>query len=445
MIGSKSPLITGHIQNLYLQGVSMNVCLVNPPLVTEGAQYVPLGIAYLAAVLRKDYNVTVVDGQCNPQNLVKAAQNADIVGITSISHNFLKALQIAESIKQENPETIVVMGGAHVTFTDIEILQNSCIDIVVRHEGEETMLDVINALQRGDLSGVEGITYKDKNIIKQNQNRPFIKDLDGLPFPARDLFDREYYYGADKVIQVISGRGCPFKCMFCSASSMWGHKVRLRSPKNVVDEIEQVNTVYNTDKFGFVDDTFTIVKKNTIKICEELLTRGLDIQWGCNVRVDTIDTPLVTLMKKAGCTRFFIGVESGNQKTLDFMHKNITVDQIKKAVSLAYKHDIKTTLSCILGMPNETCEDVKKTIDFMISLKGDKYIFNFLLLYPGTELYSRKKELSLEYVVDNPWEKVEKTPFPIPTVKLPCIDVRELSRLYLMAKAKLEHMKGEEY
>ncbi|MGD2249381.1 MAG: radical SAM protein [Candidatus Methanofastidiosia archaeon] len=421
----------------------MNVCLVNPPLVTEGAQYVPLGIAYVAGVLRKEYNVTVVDGQCEPQNLGKAVKNADVVGITSISHNFLKGLQIAESIKKENPETIVVMGGPHVTFTDTEILQNSYVDIVVRHEGEETMVDVINALQTGDLSGVKGITYKDKNVIKQNQNRPFIKNLDGLPFPARDLFDREYYYSTDKVIQIISGRGCPFKCMFCSASSMWGHKVRLRSPENVVDEIQQANTVYNTDKFGFVDDTFTIVKKNTVKICEELLTRGLDIQWGCNVRVDTVDTSLVRLMKKAGCTRFFIGVESGNQKTLDFMHKNITVDQIKRAVSLAHKHGIKTTLSCILGMPNETGEDVKKTIDFMTSLKGDKYIFNFLLLYPGTELYRRKKELGLEYVMDDPWVKVEKTPFPIPTVKLPCIDVRELSRLYLMAKAQLEHMKDE--
>jgi radical SAM superfamily enzyme YgiQ (UPF0313 family) len=414
----------------------MKICFINPFLATEGAHYMPLGIAYMAAVLRKEHDVSVIDFQSNPDMSI----DADVVGITSISHNFTGAMRIAEAVKAENPDVTLVMGGPHVTFTDRDVLQNAAVDIVVRHEGEHTMRDLVRALDTGDISHVKGITYRKNGTIKRNPDRLLIKDLDSLSFPARDLFDGECYFTPESVVQIISGRGCPFRCMFCSASSMWGHTVRLRSPENVVDEIEDVLTRYNIRKFGFVDDTFTIVKKNTINICEEITRRGLDIEWGCNVRVDTLTEELVHTMRKAGCTNFFVGVESGNQKTLDFMHKCITVEQIERAVRLAQAHAIKVTVSAILGMPNETYKDVQKTIDFMISLKGDTYLFNFLLVYPGTELYERRKELGLQYV-DDPWGKVEKTPFPIPTVETKHLTRYELSQLYLEAKAALEYLK----
>lgn len=416
----------------------MKICFINPPLATEGSHYMPLGIAYLAAVLRKEYPVSVIDFQSNPALSI----DADVVGITSISHNFPSAVMIAEAVKAENPDVTVVMGGPHVTFTDTDVLQNEFIDIVVRHEGEDTMTELLRALDAGDISRVKGITYRENGVIRRNPDQPLIKDLDSLPFPARDLFDREYYFTREKVVQIISGRGCPFRCMFCSASSMWGHTVRLRSPGNVVDEIEDVVAKYNIQQFGFVDDTFTIVQENTVKICEEIVNRDLDIEWGCNVRVDTLTEELVQIMKKAGCTNFFVGVESGNQKTLDFMHKQITVQQIERAVRLAHTYSVKVALSAILGMPNETYADVQKTIDFMISLNGDAYIFNFLLVYPGTELYERREELAIQYVADNPWERVEKTPFPIPTVETGNLSVYELCQLYLEAKAKVEYLKS---
>jgi anaerobic magnesium-protoporphyrin IX monomethyl ester cyclase len=231
--------------------------------------------------------------------------------------------------------------------------------------------------------------------------------------------------------------------VFCSCTSMWGHRVRLRSPQNVVDEIENIIGTYSIRRFGFVDDTFTIVGNHTRGICEEILTRGLDIEWACNVRVDTLTEDLVQLMKRAGCARFFMGVESGNQKTLDFVKKKTTITQIEKAVKIARKYSIEVVISCILGFPNETYTDTERTIDFAISLEGDRYFFNFLLLYPGTELYEHQKELKIKYTVDNPWERVEKTPFPIPTVETEHLNIYELSRLYLRAKAKLECLERE--
>lgn len=423
----------------------MKICLVNPPLATEGAHYIPLGLAYIGAVMReKGCTVSVADAQFQSmEKVITGATDADIIGITSISHNFPTAASLAHTLRRTNPDAFIVMGGPHVTFTDAEVLNlNPSVDAIVRHEGETTFMELVNSLSNNfDLSCIQGITYREHDSIKRNPERPFIENLDSIPFPARDLFQRENYYTDESVVQIISGRGCPFQCVFCSCSSMWGHQVRLRSPENVVDEIEHVLKTYSINRFGFVDDTFTIMKKHTVEICEEIMRRGLDIQWACNVRVDTLNEELVNLMKKAGCVRFFMGIESGNQETLNFVKKKITVQQIRKAVELAHKYSIETVLSCILGFPNETYTDIEKTIDFMISLKGDRYFFNFLLLYPGTELYSRQEELKMTYIVDNPWERVEKTPFPIPTVETGYIDVYELSQLYLKAKARLELLK----
>ncbi len=423
----------------------MRVCLVNPPLVTRGGlHYVPLGLSYNAAVLKKhNYDVCIQDSQFQKrEDVLKSASDADVVGITSMACNFPGAVTLAHDIKKQNPDVKVIMGGNYATFTDVDVLQQHlCIDIIVRHEGEMTIVEVLRALSSDGLSNVRGITYRKGDSIKRNPERSFIKNLDSIPFPARDLLDTQRYYNERGMPQIISARGCPHRCMFCSTSAMWGHTTRFRSPENVVDEIEQLLEQYTFKEFNFADDTFTIVHRHAFRICEEILERGLDIQWGCNIRVDTLNEHLVQIMKKAGCNAFFIGVESGNQKTLDFVRKKTTIPQIRKAVNLAKKYSIKTALSCILGFPNETYSDVQKTIDFMISLHGDSYLFNFLLVFPGTELYRRQEELKIEKIVDNPWEKIEKTPFPVPVVKTGNLSLNKLCQLYLEAKGKLELLK----
>jgi anaerobic magnesium-protoporphyrin IX monomethyl ester cyclase len=430
----------------------MKVCLVNPPLVTRrGLYYVPLGLSYLAAVLREHgYDVCILDSQLQKrEDILKSAGRADVVGITSMACNFPGAVALARDIRKISPSAKIVMGGNFTTFTDVETLQeNPCIDFVVRHEGEATFLEVLNALSKKggfeNLSPVRGITYREGDTIKRNPEKAFIDNLDSIPFPARDLLDAQRYYNEGGMPQIISSRGCPHQCIFCSTSSMWGHRTRLRSSGNIVDEIEQLSQQYTFEELNFADDTFTLIRKHVIGICEEMRERGLDISWGCNVRADTLNEKLIQIMKKAGCGAFFLGVESGNQKTLDFMRKKITISQIKRAVKLSKKHSIKTALSCILGFPNETYEDVQNTIDFMISLKGDSYLFNFLLVFPGTELYRQQDELKIKKIVDNPWERIEKTPFPIPVVEIEKISLDELCQLYLDAKGKLELLKKNE-
>lgn len=420
----------------------MKVCLVNPPWLARGSFYLaPLGLAYLAAVVRDDgHDVSILDSQFQSrETILHSVTHADVVGITCMTCNVGGAARLAEDIKRSNPDTVIVMGGPHVTFRDTDALKNPCIDIVVRHEGEYTMVEVLRALGTGDLSDVRGITYRKNGAIKRNEERPFIADLDTLPFPARDLLKTEKYYTGGGMPRIISGRGCPHKCIFCAASSMWGRTVRLRSPGNVVDELEHIIETYKIGMVGFDDDTFTIAPHHTIGICEEIRERGLDIKWGCNVRVDTINGDMIKIMKKAGCFSFFVGVESGNQKTLDLMNKKITLQQIRRAVNLAKEHSMEIILTGILGFPNETYEDVQKTIDFMISLDGDRYLFNFLMIYPGTELERRQKELGLN-PVDNVWEKVEKAPFQIPTVETEHLRISDLSRLYVQTNLKLDQL-----
>lgn len=425
----------------------MKVCLVNPPLVTRrGLQYTPLGLSYIAAVLEKDYDILVADAQFQPRkDIIQLAKNADVVGITSMSCNFPGAVALSRDIKNSNPTATLVMGGTHVTFTDKKVLQqNPHIDIIVRHEGELTMLELLHALEADEISHVKGITYRKKGKIKKNPERQFITNLDNLPFPARDLWRADDYYKEGTLPQVISARGCPHACIFCSTSSMWGHTIRLRSPGNVVDEIEYVVEKYSIDEISFADDTFTIVRDHAVGICKEMIKRGLNVKWGCNVRADTLNEDLLQIMKKAGLSSLFVGVESGNQETLNFMKKKTTIPQIRKTVLLAKKYSIKVALSCILGYPNETYVDVQRTIDFMISLKGDSYLFNFLLLFPGTELYERQKELKIRRIVENPWEKIEKTPFAIPTIETENLSLNELCQLYLEARSRLLHLKNEE-
>jgi anaerobic magnesium-protoporphyrin IX monomethyl ester cyclase len=426
----------------------MRVCLINPPLAGKGSiVFVPLGLAYLASTLRdNDQHVSIADFQVDTEETVlHSAVHADVVGITSMSCNFGGAQILAQKIKQEAPDIPVIMGGPHVTFTDTEALKNPAIDIIVRHEGEYTLREVVSSLERGTLSEVTGITYREKGRIKRNPSRPFITNLDALPFPARDLLKTEHYYTGGGMPRIISGRGCPHQCIFCAASSLWGRTVRLRSPENVVDELEHIIASYHLSMFGFDDDTFTIVPEHTRGICHEIIDRGLDVKWGCNVRVDTLTEDTLILMKKAGCFSLFVGVESGNQKTLDLMNKRITLSQIENAVALAKKHSIEVILTGILGFPTETYKDVQNTINFMVGLKGYRYLFNFLMIYPGTELERRQEELHLN-PIENLWERVEATPNQIPAVETEYLSISDLSRLYVETNLKVGRLyKGRRF
>jgi radical SAM superfamily enzyme YgiQ (UPF0313 family) len=300
-----------------------------------------------------------------------------------LTGTYKSAENVAMIAKDVNKEITIIVGGTHPTVMPEETIQNKYFDYVVRGEGEYTFLELIND---EPIEEIKGLTYINKEgIIVNNPDREFIKDLDTVPFPGRSLYlnDKDHMdFG-----YVMTGRGCPFECTFCASKKVWKKQTRYRSPKNVVEEIEHVHKTYGTKFFYFVDDTFTLKKKRTKEICNLLLEKNLDITWICDTRVDTIDEELLTLMKKSGCIRVKLGVETGCERLLSETKKGITKEQIRRAINLTKKVGIESTTYLMIGMPTETEEEIKETLAFARELESDYYSLSILAPYPGTEIY----------------------------------------------------------
>jgi len=394
------------------------ILLINPPfyrLMNSHFNGLSLGISYLAAVLSKHghyvkiYNADY-ESSDNYANLKRIFEgydeykrilsdlnhplwleikenikifSPDIIGITMLTGTYKSAENVAKIAKKLNEDVKILLGGVHPTILPEETIKNKYFDYVVRGEGEYTFLDFVNGKRVED---IQGLTYINKSgDIVNNPEREFIKDLDSLPFPSRDLYinDTRYMdYG-----YILSGRGCPCECTFCASNKIWKRHVRFRSPESVVEEVKQVYDKYGTKFFYFVDDTFTLVKKRSKKICNLLLESDLDISWICDTRVDTIDEELLRLMKDAGCIRLKIGVESGSERILKKVKKKITKDQIRNSVSLIKKVGIEFAIYLMIGFPTETKEEMRETLNFAKELGPAYFSFSVLAPYPGTEIY----------------------------------------------------------
>jgi len=328
---------------------SAKIALVNPPPPLEAFVHYQnplIGLAYMAAVLEKNgYEVTVVD--CPPLNMTYEGLKRkilrlepDIVGITSVTVTFSSAIQAARVIKESYPQTLIVLGGPHVTVMDEQTLSEQPeVDIVVRGEGEQTMLELVDLTSKSNLKNlgeVAGITFRENGEIIRTQDRPFIQDLDELPYPAYKFFPlRRYRRFGKLILPIITSRGCSFNCSFCLAPRMAGKKFRARSPKNVVDELEMLRDVYEPDAFTFHDETFTHDKKRVFKICEEMKNRNIGLPWDCSTRVDQVSKDVLVKMRAAKCQLVSFGVESGSQEILNAMRKGTTVSQNETAIMWA--------------------------------------------------------------------------------------------------------------
>jgi len=382
----------------------MKVTLVNPPYPRSAHQhppFIPLSLGYLGAICEKNgYEVRVIDCQGERldhegfrRELGKA--DTDIVGITSATLTYKSALKVAKISKEVFPDCITLLGGCHATFWDVNAL-NECpsLDIIVRKEGEVTFLELLRKLKSKEkLDDVQGITFRKGDRIIRNEDRPYIENLDDLPFPAHHLFNLKSYVKVGKlIIPVMTSRGCVYWCDFCTAVRMFGRKYRMRSPKNVVDEIEYVYTTFGVDQFTFYDDAFTVDPMRTEAICDEIIRRKLPIQWDCETRVDMVNKPLLEKMRRAGCIAVWFGVESGCQMIIDKMHKKFTIEQTRKAFKTAHEVGLMTVASVILGFPGETEETAWETINFIKSLDPADVGFYIATPYPGTPLYDLVKE-----------------------------------------------------
>lgn len=399
----------------------MRVLLINPPKSRpDDVEFVtdtvtpPMGLAYLAAVLEQaGHKVEVIDAPAvsadfsRIRSAVKSLKPG-LVGITATTPYIFDALKVARIAKQVYPDAFVVLGGPHPTLMPVETLQaESNVDAVCIGEGERTIVEIAEKLESCNtvnLSEIDGIAYRINGRPVVNRRRPLIKDLDSLPFPARHLLPMNCYkaFGARGPLgTIITSRGCPFGCAFCATPRIWGRVFRARSPKNIVDEIEDFVSKYRSRHIEFIDDIFTLNKRRVVEICREIKSRGLDILWGCSSRVDTITNELMKLMKSAGCYIIYFGVESGVQRILNRLAKGVSLEQVKRAFKWAKEVGIQTVASFILGTPGETLEEMKKTLQFAKSLDPDFAQFSILTPYPGTQIYEEIRKQGIE--LDGDW------------------------------------------
>ena len=377
--------------------IEMRILLINSPF-SRGyySSMPPLGLAYIASVLRQGgHSVKIVDMNVSAERLPSRFDNFDLVGISSDTPRHNISIQIAKKAKEQ--KTPVIMGGPHVTFMDEESLKSGAVDYVVRGEGEYSMLNLVEHLSSGDdVKDVAGISYLKSGDVVRNPNHQLIADLDILPLPARELLPMNKYtvkLGGWRATSVITSRGCPFNCSFCSSSELFGLRWRAREPEAIVDEVEQIKEQYNIDAILFMDDNFTLNPNRTIRICELMNHRNLNIRWWFFSRVDTIVNreDMVQSMADAGALTAFVGVESPNQDVLNDYKKGITADISYRAIQILRKYKIRSVAGFIIGGLNETREMIKDTIKFAIKWNPDIAQFSILTPYPGTRLFESVK------------------------------------------------------
>lgn len=413
-----------------------HVTLVNPTAPINAAMHMPfalLGLGYLAAVLEKnEYQVNVIDCQ-----LLKLSsedfrseiskRQPNIVGVTSSTLTYQSALKLVKIVKEACPDCITIAGGPHVTFWDDKALEECPeLDIVVRREGEITMLEIVQKIEADkSYDDVLGTTVRKEGKIVKNPDRPYIEDLDGLPFPARHLWPLDRLREYEDILYLATSRGCVYWCEFCTTVRMHGRKYRMRSPKNVVDELEFLHKTYGAKKFTFCDDAFTVDQPRTEALCSEILQRGLKIEWNCGTRVDMITKDLLMKMKESGCISVWFGVESGTQQVLDAMKKGITPELTIKVLGWVRELGLKPVPNVILGFPGETKKSAWKTIKFVEKIAPDEVgFYNVATPFPGTPMYDIVKEKGWLRVTD--FDMYDTTH---PIFETPWLSMKDLGKL----------------
>lgn len=359
----------------------------------------PLGLAYLAAVLVKNgHEVNIIDAAVlnyHHEQIVSHIRRytPDLIGITSVTPNYATTLGLASRLKKEFDLPILI-GGPHVTALVEETMRNHCYDFAVLGEGELTVLQLIDTIQNnGDLSMVKGIAYRHEGQLIKTPPRPYVEDLDTLPFPARNLLPELSNYkptpSAYRNIPqatMITSRGCPYHCAFCDRS-VFGNRYRARTARNVVDEMELLVNEHGAREIRFWDDTFNVDQKRVFAICEEILNRKLDVTWTCLGRVNHMNEDLLEAMAKAGCWQVDYGIESGNQAILNGIMKGQTLDMVQRVVELTHKAGIGVRGFFMLGLPGENESTMRDTIGFAKSLDLTSAVFHITTPFPGTELF----------------------------------------------------------
>lgn len=411
------------------------ILLINPPwyrLFGEESPSSPLGLCYIGAILEQNgYDVSIYNGDFTKSGIglpsaskktrmydtylrvlrdlqhpiwgevrsLVSQQKPDVVGISLRTSAYGSALNVSHIIKGIDSSIPIVWGGVHPTVLPEESLKNSQVDIVVRGEGEYTMLDLVkNNMER--LESIPGISYKKDGQIIHNAERALIHNLDDLPFPARHLIIDWKSCPPEALGNIFATRGCPYSCVFCASNKVWSRRVRYRSATNVISELQQLRQKFGVRQFSFEDDSFTVNKKLVSDFCNTLIKEGFKIRWRCETRVDLVTKDLVEQMKKAGCEEIFLGLESGSPETLQRIKKGITVEQLKMIEHQLFAEN--------------------KTISFPYLFEKDFVLRCFSMLQGADQTTPFKPSLSLRLslLIDRLVHELRKSPFYEPLEKL---------------------------
>jgi anaerobic magnesium-protoporphyrin IX monomethyl ester cyclase len=379
----------------------MNILLVNPQsssvFNTFGLSLPPIGLLYVAASLEQaGHTVVVRDLAAEGQSLDNSdIRSADLVGISADTTRIGKALSIARRVAALGRP--VVLGGPHPQFMAEDIFKAGGVDYIVKGEGELVFTNLLTALQNHDsIASVNGLIFMDGHNLVETADADRI-DVETLPFPARHLVDLHCYRAsmADRPItSIVTSRGCPGACHFCSSSSFFGSGWRCRSAESVLAELDEIYNRYGFRAVCFMDDNFTLAPQRVVQIADGLIERGYDLKWWNLSRVDTIvrNPEMVAKMAAAGSTTVYLGIESGNRETLNSLGKNTTPSDVTLAVNILKQNGIESFGSYILGNLNETAADVEKTIELAIRLNTNIAQFSILTPYPGTRLYEQIRD-----------------------------------------------------
>lgn len=425
------------------------IVLINPlnPLVqvSESSDHVLgklqlpfLGILYIAAKLELEgFNVEVLDAQYFyasgidlDKYIEESCSGVAVFGINSCITTHQEVLRLAAKIKESAPNSIIVVGGPHASLFPESVITHTDIDIVSVGEGEYSLTEICEfiLLGKGNLASIKGIYYKDRsgNVCYTGQ-RPFITNLDVLPFPAKHLMDKTAYrdFGT-----IITGRGCPGRCIYCAAAPLSGSQYRWRSPENVIEEVKHCIENYDLDHIFFVDDTFTVKRDRVIAICNMIkeVTNKYNITWSCESRVNAVNPELLGTMADAGCRFIQFGMESGSNYVLKTIKKGTTVEKIEQATRWALDAGITVAGSFIIGHHSDTKESVEETIRFASKLRSInpskvKIAFSINTPLPGTDIYNNAKDYGIKILTDD-WSQYNLFSVVAETSNLSAIDIQ---------------------
>lgn len=385
------------------------------------SEYPPLSLCYLAAMTKKHgYETSIIDFQVLDVNVEEAvrmiiSEKPDVVGITSTTVSIQHAAELAKTVKKTDGSILTIIGGSHISALAEETMKMfPQFDLGVIGEGEITVTEVLEALKNGKkFSEINGLIVREDGGLKITPKREFIKDLDSIPLPDWSLLPdiRKYYNGQFYItfderptFGIIISRGCIGKCTFCD-KHIFGSYCRSHSPRYIMNIIKDLYYNYGKKHIFFMDDTFTLFRKQRMELFKLLEKEKMDLTWSCNTRVDCVDKELLQAMKKSGCTYILYGIESGSQRMLNFMKKGTNLKQIEDAIKMTREVGLNVHSSFMIGLPTEDMQSVRETINFAKKLDLTSIQVSLFSPLPGTELYDLvNNDGKLSYV----WNKLSR-------------------------------------